>query len=131
MASGKDKNAKRGPDTNRGGVGKSYREHHAVNDSATPTPTDPQFDGPKSSVGQGYPAHFFTNPWNVGIDGLVGYDEDDRILRSPTKTPLAMEAISVNEESSYDSNWEYGVRGKLYDPPGPKSPTRWTPKGGK
>jgi hypothetical protein len=99
-----------------------------------PDPTDPTVDRQRASTGNDYPSQFWVNPLNAGLDHQYG-DEDGRAnetrtLRSPTSTPMALGAIPIHEDTSYDSNWEYGTRGKPYDPPGPKSKPRWTPRGG-
>ena len=99
-----------------------------------PDPTNTTIDRKRAATGNEYPEQFWINPWNAGLDNQYG-DEDGspnetRTLRSPTATPIGVNAIPIHDDSSYDSNWEYGIRGKAYDPPGPKEPTRWTPKGG-
>lgn len=104
--------------------------------SKFPTPVDPALDGKRGATGSGYPDPFFVNPWNAMLDEQYG-DEDgqpnsSRTLYGPTHTPVAMNSIPLHGKSSYDSNWEHGVRGGIEaKPKGPRSGTRWTPKGGK
>ena len=101
-----------------------------------PNPRNTTIDGKVASTGNSYPDQFFINPWNAKLDAQYpnenGGAPDDRTLYSPTLTPVGMEAMHLNGKSDYDSNWEHGVRGGIEEKPkGPRTSTRWTPKGGK
>lgn len=99
-----------------------------------PDPTNTTIDNQRAATGDNYPSQFFVNPWNAGLDMQYGETDgsanETRTLRSPSSTVIGLNAIEIHEGTSYDSNWEYGTRGKPYDPPGPKESTRWTPRGG-
>ena len=101
-----------------------------------PSPINPRLDGKVAATGSNYPDEFFINPWNANLDSQYGHDDghanDSKTLYSPTSTVVGMNALELHQKSSYDSNWEHGVRGGIEDKPkGPRTSSRWTPRGGK
>jgi hypothetical protein len=79
-------------------------------------------------VGPEYAESHYVNPWNMGIDEVAGATEDKTLL-SPTSTPVGMHALELNGKSDYDSNWEHGVRGTVYNPKGKSRGAKWRPQG--
>lgn len=102
-----------------------------------PEPRNTTLDGKVAATGNQYPDSNFINPWNAMLDTQYGNEDghanDTKTLYSPTGTVIgAAGAIPLHQKSSYDSNWEHGVRGGIEDKPkGPRTPSRWTPRGGK
>ena len=73
--------------------------------SHKPSPVSPKLDGPGASTGSDYPSTFFTNPWNAGIDGQRGLNDEHKTLNSPT---LTTEGPGIPLNHSYDEYWKKG-----------------------